>query len=94
MINLLDNKMRISSTEFQQNVGKYLRLVEKGEVLKVVRNKPVKRVFEIRVSEDQLDSGEKGILEILAEIRKEYPLDPNGRLANTDPLEYQRQVRS
>jgi len=37
--------MTITSTEFQQNVGHYLQLADKGEEINIEKKKPVKALY-------------------------------------------------
>lgn len=40
--------MKVTSTEFQQKVGYYLGLVDEGETVEIEKQKPRKRLYEIK----------------------------------------------
>lgn len=48
--------MLISSTQFQQNVGHYLKLAEKGSAIEIIRNKPRKKKYKLIAVEDTKES--------------------------------------
>jgi hypothetical protein len=83
--------MIISSTEFQQRVGYYLSLVEKGIDLLVRRSKPGRRLFLVRLApkspqeeEKKMTKAEK-VLKKIAEVNLQYD--------EHDGVAYQRRVR-
>lgn len=81
--------MTITSTEFQQRVGYYLELAEKGEDVNVTRLKPTKATFKIIKQKEKpqqvLNEGER----ILKELKK-FKFKSTGETG----LELQRRVRS
>lgn len=82
-------KMTVSSTEFQQNVGYYLALAEKGEEITISKSKPKKAVFTLKKRlEKKIDEKPKTMADKLKELEKYmFESDESG-------LELQRRVRS
>ena len=81
--------MTVSSTEFQQNVGYYLALAEKGEEITISKSKPKKAVFTLKKRlEKKIDEKPKTMADKLKELEKYmFESDESG-------LELQRRVRS
>ena len=59
--------MTISSTEFQQNVGYYLKLAENNTVVTIQKSKPLKRKFTLQVVPQDQQSISKHKLKDLVE---------------------------
>lgn len=84
--------MTITSTQFQQNVGKYLAMAEKGIPVVVERLKPNKSRFRITYEQKPKKGNrqsEKEYREWLKELQKfklSYP--------DKDAVAYQRRMRS
>lgn len=84
--------MTISSTEFQQNIGKYLAMAEKGIPVVIERQKPRKSRFRLTKdkmpsSKDRADEKEfKAWLKSFQELELIYP--------DEDAVAYQRRMRS
>ena len=85
--------MLVSSTQFQQNVGYYLKLVEEGEEIKVQRQKPRKHLFVIKSAEVNEESSKSSILEKVEAAQNKFPSKSGARLGTDDILEYQEKVR-
>ena len=84
--------MIISSTEFQQNVGHYLKEAQKGKTIQISKSKPEKAMFTISYQkENSIDNSNKVSRnkKILDLIKK---LDIHN--SKESGLEFQRRVRS
>lgn len=83
--------MYISSTEFQQNVGFYLREAEKGKTIKIRRLKPNNVEFSLLVSKrntgknNQVERN-KLIKDLISNLKIDDP--------NEQGLEFQNTVRT
>jgi len=44
--------MRVTSTEFQQKVGYYLDLADQGEKIEIEKQKPEKKIYELKSKKD------------------------------------------
>lgn len=82
--------MNITSTEFQQNVGYYLKQAEQGKTITIRKLKPKKSSFElIAKNVENVNKKNKRNGEIRALI-KELKINNTGESG----LEFQRRVRS
>lgn len=93
IISIIDNIMLISSTQFQQNVGHYLKLVEEGEEVKVQRQKPKKHLFIIKSIEGREESKGISILDKVRMAQQKFSSKPGSRLGTDSVLDYQDKVR-
>ncbi len=81
--------MPITSTEFQQNVGYYLALAEKGEEIHINKLKPIKSTFILKKTKEKVKKIESNIERIIRESKK-YQFHGGKETG----LEIQRRVRS
>ena len=81
--------MKISSTEFQQRVGYYLSLVEKGMEVIIERGKPGKSLFMVSL---RVPDSQKEDLAKRKEFLKEFRSIP-ARFDAKDCIDFQRRVR-
>lgn len=86
--------MIISSTEFQQNVGKYLAMAEKGIPIIIERKKPKAACFRISLEKSATPTQtnrakRKEFQTWLAEMQSLERINPN-----EDSVTYQRRMRS
>jgi hypothetical protein len=54
--------MTISSTKFQQNVGYYLKLAEKGSIVEIVKSKPTQSRYQLMIIPEKQQSNSKAKL--------------------------------
>ena len=84
--------MVISSTEFQQNVGFYLKVAQNGKPIQIRKSKPQKALFTISYQKEKSNNVAKGLL------RKTKVLNMINELNIHDSkesgLEFQKRVRS
>lgn len=83
--------MTITSTEFQQNVGYYLKQAEQGKTITIEKLKPKKSSYKLVVNKPGKKTQKK--LSRREEVRRmieEY----NIRDASESGLEFQKRVRS
>jgi antitoxin (DNA-binding transcriptional repressor) of toxin-antitoxin stability system len=84
--------MTITSTEFQQNVGYYLKEAQAGKELLITRSKPSKAVFKLVLQEKETEVktkkkfSEVEFYKLMAEL--------GIRNHHESGLEFQRRVRS
>lgn len=78
--------MKITSTQFQQNVGKYLKLADEGEAIKIKKLKPVRNyILKIEVT----NSRAQKVKELIKKGKKTpYPKGIH------NSLDYQNWLRS
>lgn len=81
--------MKISSTEFQQRVGYYLSLVEKGVEVVIERGKGGKSLFFVSL---RLPDSQNGDFEKRKNFLKEFRSIP-ARFDAQDCVDFQRRVR-
>lgn len=65
--------MKITSTEFQQNVGYYLKEAERGKIINIFKLKPTKASFKLIADKNSLDNKQKSsrkaeILKLIKEL--------------------------
>ena len=86
--------MQISSTQFQQKVGYYLDLADQGETIEIVKQKPLGKVYQIKVKKVAKAKKVSKWDKLRKEIKnyKYESIFPKGRFK--DSVEYQRWVRS
>ena len=89
--------MTITSTEFQQNVGYYLSLADKGEEIRIEKKKPLKAIYILKKGKSLAVNDRnketingKNKYEFLEELKK-YMIDGE---SGESGLELQRRVRS
>jgi antitoxin (DNA-binding transcriptional repressor) of toxin-antitoxin stability system len=82
--------MNISSTEFQQNVGYYLKMAEAGNTVLITKSKPGHSVFKLSIQENKKTSKEKTSKQIAIELMERYSISRKGESG----LEFQNRVRS
>lgn len=64
--------MIISATEFQQNVGHYLKLAEAGTIINVQKSKPVKAMFQIvSIPNNEISKDQERIRQFIETLEKE-----------------------
>jgi len=81
--------MNITSTEFQQNVGYYLREAEKGKIVEIKKLKPTRALFKLSLIRSQPKEAQKN-------SRKPKILDLIKKINIRDSesgLEFQKRVR-
>jgi len=83
--------MQTTSTEFQQNVGFYLREAEKGKIITIKKLKPVKSSFKLTLEKSEQDYDKKQsrnekILNLIKELNIQNPAESG--------LDFQKRVRS
>lgn len=83
-------KMTVSSTEFQQNVGYYLGLAEKGEEITISKSKPKKVTYTLTFKKTDVVQ-DKAREEYLSNLEK-YKFKSGKKGSNG--LNFQREVRS
>jgi hypothetical protein len=84
--------MTITSTEFQQNVGHYLALAEKGEEININKLKPHKSSFKLmKLKQKNKPKKKLGRIQQILEDAKKYQF--HGTTGET-ALQFQRRVRS
>ncbi len=81
--------MTVTSTQFQQKVGYYLELAEKGEEIQIQKLKPTKHIFKLNIVKTKQPKEKNIGAEILKKLKK-YKVDSFGESG----LELQRRVRS
>ena len=84
--------MTISSTEFQQNVGYYLKEAQKGKVIQIRKSKPQKALFTLTIEKnDHIDQKKEStriskindlINELNIQNKRESGLDFQKRVRN------------
>ncbi|MEI7579683.1 MAG: hypothetical protein WCJ58_06685 [bacterium] len=83
--------MTITSTEFQQNVGYYLKEAEKGKTIQINKQKPTKAIFDLKLaSKKDTAVTSPSRKELVLKLIKE--LNIKGR--KESGLEFQHRVRS
>jgi len=82
--------MNISSTEFQQNVGYYLKLAEAGNSIQITKSKPKHSIFRLVFQENKKASKKKTSKQIALELLEKYAISRKGESG----LEFQNRVRS
>jgi len=83
--------MKISSTEFQQNVGYYLSLAEKGEDIIVEKKRP--RGVNYKITAEKVNSNEKKdkVQDLDSELSQYIG---KIRVTENDSIKYQKKYRS
>ena len=51
--------MKVKSTEFQQRVGYYLSLAEQGEVIEIIKNNNLEKVFKLQIAKSKTTQDNK-----------------------------------
>jgi uncharacterized protein YueI len=82
--------MIISSTEFQQNVGHYLKLAEAGSPIQITKSKPKHSVFNLVFQDNKKINKKKSSKQIAIELLEKYSFSRKGESG----LEFQKRVRS
>ena len=83
--------MLINSTEFQQNVGYYLNLAEKGAVVHITKSKPRKSEYQLKVVKATAnDNNEAKLLKIFKKIER---LNNDFGFYGNDAVDYVRKIR-
>jgi len=82
--------MKISSTEFQQRVGYYLSLVEKGVEVIIERQKPGESLFVLSLKIPKESKKKTSKREQWLQKLWQIPFDSHGE----DCADFQRRVRS
>ena len=85
--------MKISSTEFQQNVGHYLKLAQQGTEVIIERHKPTKYTFKLTGVPAQQPADELNVSQnaMLAKMKKIRSL--RMRFTDNDCTDFVRRVR-
>lgn len=81
--------MIVSSTEFQQNVGKYLKLADSGEQIEIIKKKPANVSYKLVRERQKPTRMNKSRMERLITLAKSYNIR-----TDEDGLSLQRRVRS
>jgi len=82
--------MNITSTEFQQNVGYYLKLAEAGNSIQITKSKPKHAIFRIVSIGNKKTRKNKTSKQIAIDLMKKYAISRKGESG----LEFQNRVRS
>jgi antitoxin (DNA-binding transcriptional repressor) of toxin-antitoxin stability system len=82
--------MIVSSTEFQQNVGHYLKLAEAGSPIQITKSKPKYSVFKLVFQKNRKAKKNKTSKQIAIELMEKYAVSRKGESG----LEFQNRVRS
>lgn len=82
--------MTITSTEFQQNVGYYLKQAEKGKTVMIKKLKPKKLMFKLIYENKDVPMKKNTRNEEIRALIKELKIKNTGESA----LDFQRRVRS
>lgn len=80
--------MKISSTEFQQNVGYYLGLAEKGEEIVIEKKRPAGIRYKIKA--EKINSKQNDKVQDLADKLEKF----TAQFDVNDSVKYQRKYRS
>ncbi len=83
--------MTISSTQFQQKVGYYLNLADKGETIVIEKLKPAGKTFVLKKGSTKKQDSEKDRIKDLMKFIKENTVKSS---TGESGLEFQRRVRS
>jgi hypothetical protein len=83
----------ISSTEFQQNVGFYLKEAQKGKKIRISKSKPEKALFVLSLQKAPAGTPSKQVNQRMAKINS---LIKELKISNKTEsgLDFQRRVRS
>ena len=83
--------MTISSTQFQQNVGYYLKLAEAGTAVTIVKSKPTPSRYQLKnIPQDQQSLSKKKLKKFLEKANSHKALF---KCYGNDALKYVKEVR-
>ena len=84
--------MIVTSTEFQQNVGRYLKLAEEGEEIQINKLKPLKNSFKLVKVKAKTNKKPKNHIQEILKLAKKYQF--HSGVKGENGLKLQRSVRS